>query len=92
MDTKLEAISLMRFLPAGAAQLGEGVTRDQMREAGLGAWSAPCERKDDLRTDSERAADAGLEGYDIVLQQPEDESEIPTEPGGSVFRVRFQAG
>jgi hypothetical protein len=28
----------------------------------------------------------------LVFPVPEDESEIPTEPGGSVFRVRFQAG
>jgi len=92
MDKKLEAISLMRLLPAGAAAIGEGVTRDQLREAGLGAWSAPCGRKDDLRTEAERAEAAELEGYDIVLPQPEDESEAPTEPGVPVLRMCFQAG
>jgi hypothetical protein len=92
MDKKLEAISLMRFLPAGAANMGEGVTREQLREAGLGRWSAPCGRTDDVRSAEERAAAAGLEGYDVVLPQPEDASEAPTAPGGPVIRIRFQAG
>lgn len=48
---KVEAISLVRILPAGAASLGEGVTRAQLREAQVGLWSAAPEgegTRDDL--------------------------------------------
>ncbi len=37
---KLEAISLVRILPAGAAQVGADVTRDQLRAAEVGSWAA----------------------------------------------------
>lgn len=45
---KLETFSLMRMLPAGAADMGD-VTREELRERDLGAWSAPSGRIDDVR-------------------------------------------
>ena len=67
---KLEAISLMKLLPAGAADVG-GVTRQQLRDAGVGQWSAQCEAVDDLRAaidgpepDTEIVECPELEGYD----------------------------
>ena len=91
MDKKLEAVSLMRLLPAGAADLGDGVTREQLREAGLGAWSTRCGRRDDVSAATVDAPDPGLEDYDAVLPQPEDTSEAPTAPGGPVVRMQFSA-
>jgi hypothetical protein len=44
---KLEAISLIRFLPAGAADVG--VSREALRAADAGAWSAPGGQRDDVR-------------------------------------------
>ena len=67
---KLEAISLMKILPSGAADVG-GVTRQQLRDAGVGRWSAQCESVDDLRDafdapepDTEIVPCPELEGYD----------------------------
>lgn len=75
MDTKLEAIGLMRLLPAGAAHLGEGVTREHVRQAGMGPWSAQLDQREDLRG---VLPPPELDGYDVVLPM-EDEDDIPTE-------------
>jgi hypothetical protein len=45
---KQEAIALVRFLPAGAADLGPEVTRDELREAGIGGWSGKVTHRDDV--------------------------------------------
>lgn len=61
----------MRFMPPGAANIGEGVTRQQLRDAGLGAWSASCGRTDDVSAIQGRPPaqdDAPLfEDFDEVL-------------------------
>ena len=65
---KLEAISLIRFLPAGAADIG--VRRDVLRESGAGAWSAPGGQRDDLRgltDDRAPPAQCELADYDPVV-------------------------
>lgn len=62
---KLEAVSLFRILPAGAAELG--VSREEMREAGVGAWSAGGGQQDDVS----RLFDP--EEFDEVLPAPEPE-------------------
>ncbi|GEM_PF-2862729 len=92
----LEAISLLRFLPAGAADMGD-VTREEMRQAGAGRWSAPLRRADDMRpaleapvedepATEERAGD--LPGYDRVL--PLDDGE-PDERA-PVVMLSFKTG
>ena len=57
--------------PRGRGPSSERVTRDQMREAGLGVWSAPCGR----RTTCGRIRSVQRPGEGIVLQQPEDEAD-----------------
>ncbi len=80
-DTRLEAISLLRFLPPGTADLGE-LSRAEMREAGLGAWSAPLHAREDTRPPD------GLHDYDEVLPA---EPAAPA-PGERVIELRFKAG
>jgi len=48
LEKKLEAYSLMRILPAEGAKVGD-ITRQELRDAELGTWVAPCGRSDDLR-------------------------------------------
>lgn len=85
MHKKLEAIGLMRLLPAGATHLGEGITREHMREAELGGWSARVPGREDLRAD---LPPPELDGYDVVLPL-EDEDDLPTE---EAIVLRFGAG
>lgn len=71
-DVKLEAISLLRFLPPRAAKIGDEVTRQDLRDAGYGPWAAGGGRTDDLRADALPTADddvpeLGLEDYDQIL-------------------------
>ena len=93
----LEAISLLRFLPAAAADLGD-VSREEMRRANQGKWSARLGRKDDLRDslappelepelkpEPETEECAELDGYDRFLPAPE-ASPVPGEP---VIELRF---
>jgi hypothetical protein len=89
---KLEAISLMRLLPAGAADLGD-VTREELREASHGEWSALLGRKDDLR-DGLAPADAPTEecevlpGYDTVVPL----AEAQVKENEPVIELRFSEG
>ena len=41
LEKKLEAYSLMRILPAEGAKVGD-ITRQELRDAELGTWVAPC--------------------------------------------------
>lgn len=88
----LEAISLLRILPAGGADLGEA-TREDMRQADVGKWSDPCGRQDDLR-ETMAAADApteeheALPGFDAVVPLGEADAR-PQEP---VVELRFSEG
>ena len=91
----LEAISLLRFMPAAAADLGD-VTREEMRRADQGKWCAKLGVKDDLRAglprceddvDTEEARRADVPGFDVVLPAGEaDDSE------GPVVELSFSAG
>lgn len=60
---KLEAISLFRILPAGAAEIG--VSRQEMREAGVGSWSAGGGQRDDV------SCLFDPEEFDEVMPSPE---------------------
>lgn len=44
---KREALGLFRILPAGAANVGD-VSREELREAGVGRWSLQDVSSDDL--------------------------------------------
>lgn len=46
---KREALAFFRILPAGAADVGADVSREELRDAGLGQWSMSCTERDDLR-------------------------------------------
>ena len=43
-----EALAYFRILPAGAADVGDDVSREDLREAGLGDWSLKGVGHDDL--------------------------------------------
>jgi hypothetical protein len=45
---KREALAFFRILPAGAADVGEDVSREDLRAAGLGDWSMHDLSSDDL--------------------------------------------
>ena len=45
---KPEALGFFRILPAGAADIGDEVSREDLREAGLGDWSLRDVGSDDL--------------------------------------------
>lgn len=77
---RLEAISLLRFLPPGAADVGEGITREDLRAEGVGVWSDPCGRVDDLRPI--------FEDFDEVLHVAAEEPKA----GERVIELRFKAG
>ena len=92
IDKKLEAFSLMRMLPPGAAQVGD-VTRQELRDADLGSWVAPCGRTDDLSALVEPAASSPeeprlMEDFDEVL--PKEPAAAKVE--GTVVIMRFKAG
>ena len=92
MSKKLETISLMRFLPPGAALVGE----DGAAHAadGDGSWYAPCDRVDDLRGVLGGVLGDGpeptpeLRGYDEVLPLGDDKPA----PCEDVIVLRFRAG
>lgn len=50
-----DALAVFRILPAGAADVGRDVSRDELRAAGLGEWSMTGVGRDDLA--SHQAAD-----------------------------------
>jgi hypothetical protein len=81
---KQEAISLMRFLPPGAADLGEEVTRDDMRAAGIGEWSGRVTHRDDVSCVFDRPPELPEE-FDYVVPMMDE----VTEPGIKVTRLRF---
>jgi hypothetical protein len=89
---KLEAISLLRFMPAAAADMGD-VTREELRQAEQGQWSAKLGRVDDLRrglprceddVDTEEALGADVPGFDVVLAVGEAD-----DADGPVVELRF---
>lgn len=45
---KREALGFFRILPAGAADVGEDVSREDLRAAGAGDWSLRDVGRDDL--------------------------------------------
>lgn len=73
---KRDALAFFRILPAGAADLGEEVSREDLRAAGLGDWSMRDVGRDDL-------GDVFGPEFDEVL--PFDEA--PTNPGVGVTRL-----
>ncbi len=86
-----EAASMLRFMPAGTADLGEA-TRDELREADLGCWSDDTRRTDDLRgglaleeEDTELIECPELAGFDVV--RPLEDEAPQTE--GPVLELRF---
>lgn len=44
---KLEALAFVRILPPGAADVGD-VSREDLRDAGAGTWSARVAHRDDV--------------------------------------------
>jgi len=82
---KLEAISLVRILPAGQANVGD-VTRDQLRENEVGRWAARVPTRDDVScVYGPPPARHPLDDYDHPV--PVDDRE--PEPGENVVVLRF---
>lgn len=79
---RLEAISMLRFLPTDPASWGQEVGREELRAAGLGDWSAAGGARDDLR------AAGGLADYDEPILAGDD----PPARGERVVELRFKAG
>ncbi len=90
---KLEAFSLMRMLPPRAAQVGD-VTREELRQAELGTWTAACGRKDDVGAALEPVTSTPedprlMEDFDEVLPQ---EGRQKADQGEKVIELSFKAG
>ena len=82
---KLEAISLVRILPAGGANVGD-VSRDELRGAEVGKWAARVEARDDVTpVYGPPPARHPLDDYDRPV--PLDDRE--PEPGERVIVLRF---
>lgn len=79
---RLEAISMLRFLPTDPSSWGQEVGREELRAAGLGDWSAAGGMRDDLR------AVGGLADYDEPILAGDD----PPARGERVVELRFKAG
>lgn len=65
---KRDALAFFRILPAGAADIGEDVTREDLRAAGAGQWVVTERMEDDVSCifGPERAKEIPLD-YDIPL-------------------------
>lgn len=82
---KLEAISLVRILPAGKANVGN-VTRDELRDSEVGKWAAQVPARDDVScVYGPVPAKHPLDDYDHPV--PLDDRE--PEPGENVVVFRF---
>lgn len=75
---KRDALAFFRILPAGAADVGEGVSREDLRAAGAGDWSIKDVAADDL-------SDLFGDEYDepILLD------ERPTDPGVPYIELKI---
>lgn len=73
-----DALAFFRILPAGAADVGRDVSRDELRAAGLGEWSMTEVGRDDL-------GEAFGGEYDEVLPLEEE----PTDPRVTPVVIRF---
>jgi hypothetical protein len=96
---KLEALAFVKMLPPRAVDIGPDVTRDELRAAGVGAWSAEVQFRDDARcvpavldaadrAPAERKALPELSDFDEVIPT----AERDTKKGEVVTVLRFGSG
>ncbi|MFZ5478074.1 MAG: hypothetical protein ACOZNI_14965 [Myxococcota bacterium] len=78
---KRQALGFFRILPAGAADVGDDVSREDLREAGLGDWSLKDVGSDDL---SDVMPELGPE-YDVPVLL----DDRPPAPGEKVVKLTF---
>lgn len=88
---KQEALAFIKILPAGAADIGPDVSREELREAGVGAWSASVTHRDDVGClfDPEELAERPAE------LPPEFDYVVPTTdeaPAASERTIRLRFG
>lgn len=96
---KRDALAFFRILPAGTADVGAGVSREELRAAGLGDWSLTDVGRDDL-TDvlgpegigpdlaAPARPDPFFPDFDEVLPM----EDRPTDPGVPVVELRLRKG
>lgn len=78
---KRDALAFFRILPAGTADIGDDVSRADLRAAGVGDWALTDVGRDDL---------SDVLGGDYDEPVPIDD--LPTEPKVPVVRLKIGNG